>query len=66
MCVEHWSNNGPMRLNAYLARYRDKDFTLTDATCFAIMERLGIGAAFTFDDDFRQYGVVVLDGSAHR
>src|SRR5438067_9101944 len=20
MCVEHWSNNGPMRLNAYLAR----------------------------------------------
>src|SRR5213079_2786448 len=20
MCVEHWSNNGPMRLNAFLAR----------------------------------------------
>jgi predicted nucleic acid-binding protein len=33
---------------------------LTDATSFAVMERLGIEAAFAFDRDFRQYGLPVL------
>jgi uncharacterized protein len=41
-------------------RYKDKDFTLTDATSFVVMERLGITNSFTFDDDFRQYGLTVL------
>jgi uncharacterized protein len=45
---------------ALISRYRDKDFTLTDATSFVLMERLGIRHAFTFDDDFRQYGLIVL------
>jgi uncharacterized protein len=43
-----------------IARYQDKDFSLTDATSFVVMERLGITHAFTFDDDFRQYGWTVL------
>jgi uncharacterized protein len=43
-----------------ITRYRDKDFTIADATSFVVMERLGISHAFTFDDDFRQYGVTVL------
>ena len=43
-----------------IARYRDKDFTLTDATSFVVMERLGITHAFTFDDDFRQYGWTIV------
>src|SRR3954464_2903166 len=30
------------RARAIIAQYRDKDFSLTDATSFAIMERLGI------------------------
>jgi predicted nucleic acid-binding protein len=38
-----------------LARYSDKDFSLTDGTSFAIMERIGISFAFTFDDDFGDY-----------
>lgn len=43
-----------------IARYRDKSFSLTDATSFVVMERLGITHAFSFDDDFRQYGWTVL------
>jgi predicted nucleic acid-binding protein len=43
-----------------IARYKDKDFTITDATSFVVMERLGIGHAFSFDEDFRQYGWAVL------
>ena len=41
-------------------RYRDKDFSLTDATSFVIMERLGIRTAFAFDRHFAQYGLTVL------
>ena len=43
-----------------LQRYPDKAFSLTDATSFAIMERLRIGHAFTFDRNFTQYGLAVL------
>jgi predicted nucleic acid-binding protein len=45
---------------AIIHRYADKDFSLTDALSFAVMQRLRIPAAFTFDDDFRQFGVAVL------
>ena len=44
------------RARAIIARYRDKDFSLTDATTFAAMERLGINRAFTLDRNFAQYG----------
>jgi len=36
--------------------YDDKDFSYTDATSFAIMERLGLSWAFSFDEDFARYG----------
>jgi predicted nucleic acid-binding protein len=39
-----------------LLSYTDKDFSYVDATSFAIMERLGIDTAFTFDSHFMQYG----------
>lgn len=39
-----------------LERYDDKDFSFTDCTSFAIMERLKIKTAFTFDGHFTQYG----------
>ncbi len=43
-----------------IGRYDDKDFSYADAGSFAIMERLGILRAFTFDAHFRQYGLEVI------
>jgi predicted nucleic acid-binding protein len=37
-------------------RYADKTFSLTDAISFAVMERMGIAVAFSFDRDFERYG----------
>lgn len=35
--------------------FRDQDFSLVDRTSFALMERLGITAAASFDTDFAVY-----------
>ncbi len=37
-------------------KYNDKGFSFTDCATFAVMERLKVTAAFTFDEHFRQYG----------
>lgn len=43
-----------------LTGYTDKDFSYTDATSFAVMERLGVETVFTFDHHFGQYGFQAL------
>jgi predicted nucleic acid-binding protein len=43
-----------------IRRYVDKTFSYTDATSFAVMERLGLKEAFAFDPHFRQYGLKLL------
>jgi predicted nucleic acid-binding protein len=48
------------RGRAILNRFTDKDFSLADAISFAVMERLLIPYAFTFDRNFAQYGINVL------
>ena len=48
------------RAREIITRYDDKDSSLTDATSFAVMERLRIPHAFTFDRDFAQYSLTVL------
>lgn len=39
-----------------LERYADKDFSLTDAISFAVMERLGVKVALAVDRHFVEYG----------
>ena len=41
-------------------RYHDKEFSFTDCTSFALMERLQIDTAFAFDTHFLQYGKFVV------
>lgn len=43
-----------------IRRYTDKEFSYTDATSFAVMERMGIAAAFGCDAHFKQYGFQLL------
>ncbi len=58
--IERVSEEDESRARAILARYTDKTFSYTDATSFAVMERLRLKAAFAFDPHFRQYGFQVL------
>jgi len=38
-------------------RFADKEWSFTDCTSYAAMQRLGITKAFSFDSHFRQFGV---------
>jgi predicted nucleic acid-binding protein len=51
------------RAKAIIYRYQDKEFSFNDALSFVVMERLGIQLVFTFDSDFAQYGLLVLDAT---
>ena len=50
------------RARGLLARYSDKDWTLCDATSFAVLESHRVKRAFTFDHHFRQYGRLEILG----
>lgn len=52
------------RAREIIHQYSDKDFSLTDAISFAVMERLRIDHAFTFDRHFAQYGFAMLSPAA--
>jgi hypothetical protein len=41
-------------------QFRDEEWSFTDCTSKAIMERLGITRAFAFDHHFRQFGAVIV------
>lgn len=44
------------RAIAIIRSHRDKKYSLCDAHSFAVMERLRVASAITFDHDFRTYG----------
>ncbi len=52
------------RAREIIYQYDDKDFSLTDATSFAMMERLHI--AHAFDHHFTRFGVTILGPSPQR
>lgn len=58
--VERVTEEDESRARIIVVRYTDKTYTYTDATSFAVMERLGLKTAFAFDPHFRQYGFQVL------
>jgi predicted nucleic acid-binding protein len=58
--IERAREDDEARARVILRQYSDKTFSYTDATSFAIMERLGVKAAFAFDPHFRQHGFQVL------
>ena len=45
---------------AIIFTHSDKDYSLTDATSFGLMRRLGVSQAFAFDAHFVQFGYEVL------
>lgn len=46
-----------------LLKHKDRTFSFCDAVSFAVMQRLQIRVAISFDDHFRQFGQFqVLDG----
>jgi uncharacterized protein len=51
------------RAVAILRQYDDKTFSYTDATSFAVMERLKLRDVFTFDRHFEQFGFSPLKPS---
>ena len=44
------------RAREILAGHTDKNWSLCDTLSFAVLERRGVGAAFSFDRHFAQYG----------
>jgi predicted nucleic acid-binding protein len=58
--VIHPTRRDEQRALAILTQYDGKLFSLCDALSFAVMERLAITHAFTFDRNFAQYGFIML------
>lgn len=44
-----------------ICTYEDKAFSFTDATTFAVAERLGIRRAFAFGKHFAQFGLTLVE-----
>ncbi len=59
--VERVSIEDEKQAHKILQKYADKDFSYTDATSFALMQRLGFDLAFTYDRHFVQYGLATQE-----
>ena len=61
--VERVSVEDETKARVIIEQYTDKTFSYTDATSFAVMDRLRVKTAFAFDPHFRQYGFLVVGPS---
>jgi predicted nucleic acid-binding protein len=57
--IERVSEDDEAQAKDIIRRYDDKDFSYTDACCFAVMERLGVTVTLSVDAHFVQYGKFV-------
>jgi predicted nucleic acid-binding protein len=58
--IERATSEDEEKARLIIYRYKDKDFSYTDAISFAIMERLHITEAFSLDEHFKQYGKFIV------
>ena len=58
--VERVGEEDESKAVTIVRRFVDKTFSYTDATSFAVMERLGLRTAFAFDPHFPQYGFQII------
>jgi predicted nucleic acid-binding protein len=54
--VERITGDDENKAKEIIFTYLDKSFSYTDATTFAVMERLGITSVLAFDQHFTQFG----------
>lgn len=58
--IERVSEQDEARVEEIIHQYDDKEFSMTDALSFAVMERLGLRVVFSLDRHFAQYGWTLL------
>ena len=58
--VERCTVDDERTASGVLRQHTDKSYSFVDALSFAVMERLGIGQAISYDRHFRKYGKFVL------
>lgn len=59
--IERVKEEDEKRAREIIIAYKDKSFSYTDATTFAVMERLKLNVALAFDNHFTQFGWQCLD-----
>lgn len=58
--IERVTEQDEIRAREVLLAHTDKDYSYTDAASFALMERMGVDTAFTFDRHFAQFGFNII------
>jgi uncharacterized protein len=56
---EQASSDTLRRAEEIFLSYSDRRWSFTDCVSFAYMEQKGLKDAFTFDDDFNQFGITI-------
>ncbi|ODS33476.1 MAG: Ribonuclease VapC20 [Candidatus Scalindua rubra] len=46
-------------------KYKEWDLSFVDCTSFALMKKLNVETAFTFDKDFQRFGFIVVPTKKH-